>query len=135
MLSLLRILIADDNEAIRNGLCSVLESRSGWVVCGQAVDGRDAVEKAFELKPDMILVDVSMPNLNGFEVARCIHERLPDCGILVVTEQDSRFMAHLSPQPGVSGYVVKSRITLDLLSAVEAASKHLPPRIAGSKTA
>lgn len=79
----LRILIADDNEAIRNGLRSVLESRSGWVVCGQAVDGRDAVEKAFELEPDMILVDVSMPHLNGFEVARCIHERLPDCGILV----------------------------------------------------
>lgn len=131
----LRILIADDNEAIRNGLRSVLESRSGWVVCGQAVDGRDAVEKAFELEPDMILVDVSMPHLNGFEVARCIHERLPDCGILVVTEQDSRFMAHLSPQPGVSGYVVKSRITLDLLSAVEAARKQLPSSVTTMKTA
>ncbi|HEV2402433.1 MAG TPA: response regulator transcription factor [Candidatus Sulfotelmatobacter sp.] len=131
----LRILIADDNEAIRNGLRSVLESRSGWVVCGQAVDGRDAVEKAFELEPDMILVDVSMPHLNGFEVARCIHERLPDCGILVVTEQDPRFMVHLSPQPGVSGYVVKSRITLDLLSAVEAARKQLPSSVTTMKTA
>lgn len=135
MPSPLRILVADDNEAIRNGLCTVLESRSGWVVCGLAVDGRDAVEKAIELKPDMILVDVSMPHLNGFEVARCIHERMPDCGVLVVTEQDSRFIAHLSPQPGVSGYVAKSRITLDLLSAVEAASKQLPPSIPGSKTA
>ena len=127
-------MVADDNEAIRNGLCTVLESRSGWVVCGQAVDGRDAVEKAFELRPDMILVDVSMPHLNGFEVARCIHERMPDCGILVVTEQDPRFTAHLSPQPGVSGYVAKSRITLDLLSAMEAASKQLPPSIPASKT-
>jgi two-component system, NarL family, response regulator NreC len=135
MPSLLRILIADDNEAIRNGLCTVLESRAGWVVCGQAVDGRDAVEKAFELKPDMLLVDVSMPNLNGFEVARCIHERLPDCGVLVVTEQDSGVMAHLSPQFGVSGYVVKSRITLDLVSAVEAARKRSPPSVPASKTA
>ena len=109
--------------------------RSGWVVCGQAKDGRDAVEKAFELEPDMILVDISMPHLNGFEVARCIHERLPDCGILVVTEQDSRFMTHLSPQPGVSGYVVKSRITLDLVSAVEAARKQLPPAVPATKTA
>ena len=131
----LRILVADDNEAIRNGLCTVLESRSGWVVCGVAVDGRDAVEKAIGLKPDMILVDVSMPHLNGFEVARCVHERMPDCGVLVVTEQDSGFMAHLSPQPGVSGYVAKSRITLDLLSAVEAASRRLPPFAPRSKSA
>lgn len=131
----LRILVADDNETIRNGLCSLLESRSEWVVCGLAVDGRDAVEKAIELKPDMILVDVSMPHLNGFEVARCIHERMPDCGILIVTEQDSRFMARLPRQPGVSGYVAKSRIILDLVSAVEAASKHLPPTVPASKTA
>lgn len=85
---------------------------------------------------DIIMVaTVSMPHLNGFEVARYIHERMPDCGVLVVTEQDSRFMTHLSPQPGVSGYVAKSRITLDLLSAVEAASKRLPTSINGSKTA
>jgi two-component system, NarL family, response regulator NreC len=74
----------------------------GWVVCGQAVDGRDAVEKAIAVKPDMILVDVSMPHLNGFEVARCVHELVPDCGILVGTEQDPHFMALLSPQPGAS---------------------------------
>ena len=135
MPSPLRLLIADDNAAIRSGLCSVLESRSEWVVCGQAIDGRGAVEKAFELEPDMILVDVSMPHLNGFEVARCIHERLPHCGILVVTEHDPRFMAHLSPQPGVSGYVAKSRIALDLLSAVEAARKPLTPAVPTTKTA
>lgn len=122
----LRILVADDNETIRNGLSSALESRSGWVVCGQAVDGKDAVEKAIQLKPDVILVDISMPCLNGFEVARSVHERIPECGILVVTEQDPRFLAQLPPQPGVSGYVVKSRITLDLLSAVEALSRHSP---------
>ena len=123
MPSSLRILVADDNEQIRNGLCSALEARSGWIVCGRAVDGMDAVQKAVDLKPDVILVDLSMPGLNGFEAAECIHEQVPDVEILVVTEHDSKTLEHLSPQPGVRGYVVKSRLELDLIPAVEAASK------------
>ena len=122
----LRILVADDNETIRNGLCSVLETRSEWVVCGRAVDGTDAVQKAAELRPDIVLVDVSMPGLNGFEAAACIHEELPDAEILIVTEHDSRTFEYLPPQPGVRGYVVKSQIQRDLIRAVEAASKHQP---------
>ena len=122
----LRILVADDNEMIRNGLCAVLEGRSGWVVCGHAVDGPDAVRKAAELKPDIILVDVSMPELNGFEAAACIHEQIPDAEILIVTEHDSSTLDQLPQLPGVRGYVVKSRIQRDLISAVEAASKHQP---------
>jgi CheY-like chemotaxis protein len=90
--------------------------------------------KATQLKPDVILVDLSMPRLNGFEVARCIHEQLTDCEILVVTEQDPCFMEHLSPKAGVSGYVVKSRISLHLLSALEAASRRLPSSVPASKT-
>lgn len=122
----LRILVADDNEMIRNGLCAVLETRSGWIVCGCAVDGKDAVQKAAELKPDVILVDVSMPGLNGFEAAERIHERVPDAEILIVTEQDSSMLDQLPQLPGVRGYVVKSRITSDLISAVDAVSKHRP---------
>jgi DNA-binding NarL/FixJ family response regulator len=122
----LRILVADDNEMIRNGLCAVLETRSGWIVCGCAVDGTDAVQKAAELKPDVILVDVSMPGLNGFEAAECIHEQVPDAEILIVTEQDSSMLDQLPRLPGVRGYVVKSRITSELILAVEAASKHRP---------
>jgi len=133
--SSVRILVADDNEIVRSGLCSVLESRAGWVVCAQATDGREAVQKALELKPDVILVDVSMPQLNGFEVARCIHERMPDSEILVVTEHDPRVVASIGPQPGVRGYIVKSRIALDLISAVESASKHLPLSTTASKIA
>ncbi|HET9132044.1 MAG TPA: response regulator transcription factor, partial [Terriglobia bacterium] len=64
-----QILVADDNEAVRNALCSVLESQEGWTVCGEAADGNDAFKKAIELRPDVILVDVSMPCLNGFETA------------------------------------------------------------------
>jgi DNA-binding NarL/FixJ family response regulator len=126
MLASLRILVADDSETIRNGLCSVLEARSGWVICGRAVDGRDAVQKAVALRPDIILVDVSMPGLNGFEVAACIHEQVPESEILIVTEHDSRTLECLPSQPGVRGYVVKSRIAHDLIPAVEAASKHQP---------
>ena len=122
----LRILVADDNDAVRNGLCSVLERRSGWLVCGRAVDGTDAVQQAIELRPDVILVDVSMPGLNGFEVAESIHEQIPDAEVLIVTEQDARILEKLPPQPGVRGYVVKSRIERDLVLAVEAASKHEP---------
>ncbi|MGH9738788.1 MAG: response regulator [Candidatus Acidiferrales bacterium] len=92
----------------------------------EASDGRDAVEKAIELRPDVVLVDISMPELNGLEVARCIHERLPQSEILIVTEHDLRFLAHVPPQPGVRGYVVKSRFGRDLVSAVDAASKHRP---------
>ena len=120
----LRILIADDNEKIRSGLCAALEARSGWVVCGRAIDGTDAVQKAVELRPDIVLVDVSMPGLNGFEAAERIHEQIPDAEILIVTEHDSRTLKHLPAQPGVRGYVVKSRLEHDLIPAVEAASKH-----------
>lgn len=122
----LRILVADDNETMRNGLCAILEDRSGWIVCGRAVDGRDAVQKAAELKPDIILVDVSMPGLNGFEAAACIHEQIPDAEILLVTEHDFSTLDQLPQLPGVRGYVVKSQIVRDLISAVEAASKHQP---------
>lgn len=124
MPSSLRILVADDNEKIRNGLCSALEARSGWIVCGCAVDGMDAIQKAIDLKPDIVLVDVSMPGLNGFEVAERIHRQRPDIEILIVTEHDSSTLEHLPPQPGVRGYVVKSQIVHDLIPAVEAASRH-----------
>ena len=123
---LVRILVADDSELIRSGLCSVLQSRAGWIVCGEARDGKEALEKAIQLKPDVILVDVSMPHLNGFAAARCIHEQVPSSEILIVTEHDSRTLASLPSQPGVRGYVVKSRISVDLIHAVEAASKHQP---------
>ena len=126
MPSSLRILVADDNEKIRNNLCSALETRLGWIVCGRAVDGMDAVEKAVDLKPDIVLVDISMPGLNGFEAAGCIHEQVPNAEILIVTEHDSSTLDQLPQLPGVRGYVVKSRIQRDLILAVEAASKHQP---------
>ncbi len=128
-----RILVADDNDLMRRALCSLLQSRAGWTICGEAKDGTDAVEKAIQLKPDVILVDLSMPHLNGFEVAKSIHGQMPDSKILVATEQESGLLARLPCQPGVHGYVVKSRIGLDLISAVEAASSHQFPAQTGDE--
>jgi DNA-binding NarL/FixJ family response regulator len=121
----IRILVADDNEQMRAGLCALLQSRPGWVVCGEAIDGKDAVEKATALRPDVILIDMSMPHLNGLESARCIHEQMPQAEILIVTEHDSRTLAHMPLSAGVRGYLRKSRLDSDLITAVEAASKHL----------
>lgn len=90
------------------------------------MDGEDALEKAIKLKPDVVLVDMSMPHLNGFEVSARIHEQIPKTEILIVTEHDARTLAHIPSQPGVRGYVLKSRIERDLIPAVEAASQHRP---------
>lgn len=120
----IRILVADDNELMRGGLCALLRSRPGWIVCGEAEDGQDAVEKAISLQPDVVLADISMPQLNGFEAARCIHEQVPHVEILIVTEHDSRMLAHMPVPTGVRGYLMKSQLDRDLIPAVEAASEH-----------
>lgn len=117
----MRILVADDNDLMRSGMCSLLRSHAGWIVCGEAENGADAIQKAIALEPDVILLDVSMPQLNGFEAARFIHQRMPGSKILVVTEHDAKTLEKLPPQPGVCGYVMKSRLHFDLISAVEAA--------------
>jgi DNA-binding NarL/FixJ family response regulator len=125
--SSIRILIADDNELMRSGLRSLLlQEERGWLICGEAKNGTEAVSEAIRLNPDVILVDISMPDMNGFEVASCIHERLPSSEILIVTEHDSRSFAHVGTQVGIRGYVMKSRAGRDLVSAVEAASEHRP---------
>jgi DNA-binding NarL/FixJ family response regulator len=118
-----KILIADDSEVLRNSLRSFLESHPGWTVCGEAVDGRDAVEKAAALQPDVILLDISMPNLDGFEAARRIHQSRPDAQIIFVTQHDSHEMAVRAAQAGARCYISKSHIIRELVPAVEAAAR------------
>jgi DNA-binding NarL/FixJ family response regulator len=88
-LGLLRILIADDHEVARKGIRSLLESHAGWEVCGEARDGREAVECATKLKPDVLLLDIGMPNLNGLDATRQILKIIPDARILILTVHDS----------------------------------------------
>lgn len=119
----MRILIADDNEVVRCAMRALLEAQSGWTVCGEAADGRDAIEKAIELRPDLVLVDVSMPGSSGVEAAKSIREKLPRCEILLVAEHDASVMIQMVALAGAGGFVLKSRMAHDLIPAVKAA-KH-----------
>ena len=83
--SLIRVLLVDDHEVVRRGVRSVLAARTDFEVCGEAVDGQDGVEKAKLLRPDVVVMDVSMPKLNGFEATRLIHNLLPDIGVLILS--------------------------------------------------
>ena len=117
---MLRILIADDHELARRGIRSVLESHGGWEVCGEAKDGREAVELAANLKPDLILLDIGMPNLNGLEAARQILAVSPNLAILILTMHDTDSVVREVLRAGARGFVLKSDAGRDLIAAVEA---------------
>jgi len=129
----MRILIADDHEYVRQGVRVLLQSRRGWKVCGEAVDGRDAVEKAKQLKPDVIVMDVSMPNLNGLDATREIRRVLPETGVLVLSQHSSPGMMKAALKAGAQGYVVKSSASRDLIAALESIGQpETSPRIAST---
>jgi DNA-binding NarL/FixJ family response regulator len=119
-LSLLRILIADDHEVARKGIRSLLESHAGWEVCGEARDGREAVECATRLNPDVLLLDVGMPNLNGLDATRQILALIPDARILILTVHDSEQVVREVLAAGARGFLLKSDAGRDLVAAVEA---------------
>jgi PAS domain S-box-containing protein len=114
-----RILIADDHELVRRGVRSVLRTCSDLEICGEAVDGKDAVEKAQQLIPDLIVMDVSMPNLNGIEATREIRRLLPRVDILVLSQHNSPEMMRQALNAGARGYVIKSTISENLLIGIE----------------
>src|SRR5229473_3577011 len=116
----LRILVADDHEIVRRGLVSLLKSHLGWEVCGEAQDGREAVDKARELRPEVIILDVGMPNLNGLEAARQILRHNPQARVLILTITDTDEVVRAVLDAGARGFVLKSDAARDLVSAVEA---------------
>ena len=122
-----RILIADDSLTVRTGLKMLLALHQDWTVCGEAEDGQDAVKKAAELKPDVILLDISMPALDGLSAAELIRRDAPNAEILIVTHFESLDLARYAAQTGVRAYIAKSRIGTDLEKAIEAASRHQSP--------
>lgn len=119
-LNVLRILIADDHEVARKGIRSLLESHPEWEVCAEASDGREAVECASRLEPDIILLDIGMPNLNGLDAARQILATTPGARILILTVHDSEQVVREVLAVGARGFLLKSDAGRDLLAAVEA---------------
>ncbi len=115
-----RILLADDHEVVRAGLRALLEEQSGWEVVAEAVDGRDAVEKASKLKPDAVVIDIAMPSLNGLEAVRQILKAVPNAKVLVLTMYDSDPLIQQVLQAGARGYLLKSDAGRDLVSAIDA---------------
>jgi DNA-binding NarL/FixJ family response regulator len=117
---MLRILIADDHEVARRGIRSLLESHAGWEVCAEAKDGRETVELASRMKPDLILLDIGMPNLNGLEAARQILAESPETAILILTMHDTDHVVREVLRAGARGFLLKSDAGRDLVTAVEA---------------
>jgi DNA-binding NarL/FixJ family response regulator len=122
----LRILVADDHDLMRRGIRTLLESRPGWQVCGEAQTGREAIAKAEELRPDIVILDLSMPDLNGLEAARRIRKSLASTEILILSMHYSDQLIREIVESGVRGYVIKSDNDRDLLTAVETLGNHKP---------
>lgn len=115
-----RILLADDHEVVRAGLRALLEEQNGWEVVAEAVDGREAVDKAGKLKPDVVVIDIAMPSLNGLEAVRQIVKAVPHTKVLVLTMYDSDPLIQQVLQAGARGYLLKSDAGRDLVSAIDA---------------
>jgi DNA-binding NarL/FixJ family response regulator len=115
-----RILIVDDHEVVRQGVRTILNSRPQWEVCGEAVNGRDAIEQARKLDPDVIIMDITMPEMSGIDATREIARLKLRPAVLVFTMHESKNLAETVREAGARGYVLKSHAARDLLDALEA---------------
>ena len=118
------MLIVDDHEVVRRGVRSLLLTQRDFDVCGEAVDGLDAIEKAKMLLPDLVLMDFSMPNLNGFEATREIRRMLPQTEVIILSQHETSQMATQAFRAGALGYVVKSSVSKNLFTALEKVGRH-----------
>jgi DNA-binding NarL/FixJ family response regulator len=123
---MLRILLADDHEIVRRGLKELLEEQPGWTVCAEAANGREAVDLAAKTRPQVAVLDFSMPELNGLEATRRMRETVPDTEILVFTMHDSDELIRQVLGAGARGYLLKSEATRQLIPAVESLARHKP---------
>jgi DNA-binding NarL/FixJ family response regulator len=119
-----RILLADDHDVVRQGLRKILESHPGWEVCGEASNGREAVKLALALKPEIAVLDLSMPELNGLEATRQIKKAQPETEILIFTMHDDEDLIRDVLVAGARGFVLKSDVGKQLMEAVGALSRH-----------
>jgi DNA-binding NarL/FixJ family response regulator len=122
----LRILIVDDHAVVRRGVRALLESQPGWEVAAEATTGREAVEVAKRLQPDIVVMDLSLPELNGLEATRQLLKQSPRSEVLVLTMHHSEELARDVLQAGARGYVLKSDADENLVAAVESLRQHKP---------
>jgi DNA-binding NarL/FixJ family response regulator len=115
-----RILVADDHEVVRKGLVALLQAQPEWQVVGEAGEGREAVDKAHQLRPDVVILDIGMPNLNGLEATRQILKANPQARVLILTLHDSDQVVREVLDAGARGFLLKSDAARDLVAAVEA---------------
>ena len=120
----LRIFVADDHEVVRRGVCALLTSHCGWEICGEAGDGREAVDNVAHLKPDIVILDICMPGLNGLEATRQILQSDPDQKIAILSITDSEQMIQEALKAGAKAYILKSDAAKDLIAAVEALQRN-----------
>jgi len=120
----LRIFLADDHEVVRSGIRSVLNTQPGWEICGEASNGREAVEKVATLKPDVIVIDIGMPELNGLEATRQIIKNQETAKVLVLTVHESHQVVREVLDAGARGYILKSDAGRDLIAAVQALQRN-----------
>ena len=122
----LRILIADDHDVMREGTRAVIERQSGWEVCGIAATGREAVNQAVALEPDIVVMDMTMPELNGLDAAVQIKRRLPKTEILIFTGNASDQLIRDVFEAGVKSFINKAETHKYLVDAIESLSRHKP---------
>src|ERR1700726_1296947 len=122
----IRILIADDHDLMRRGLRALLESHPGWEICGEAANGREAVALTEELNPDIIILDITMPELNGVDAARRILKTCSNTEVLLLSVHYSDQLIREILEAGIRGYIVKSDSDRDLVIAVESLAKKKP---------
>jgi DNA-binding NarL/FixJ family response regulator len=134
-MSSVRILIADDHPVVRKGLRAMLQAHAGWKVVGEAENGTDAVAKARQLEPDVVILDISMPGLNGFDASREITKAQPSSRVLMFTMHRDQALIGKSLHAGARGYVLKTEADRDLFKALETVMEgrtFLPPDTAGA---
>lgn len=123
-----RILIVDDHDVMRGGLRSLLESRPGWEVCGEAANSSDAVKQAKELRPDVVVLDISMPGANGLEAVPLIRKETPESEVLILSRYEEREMRLKAMEAGARGYVTKSQgLARELLAAIDGIVRERSP--------
>jgi two-component system response regulator NreC len=115
----MKILIADDSEPVRRGVKKILAPSTSWEISGEAKDGAEAVQRAVELLPDLVLLDISMPGLSGFEVARILREKVPAAKIMVMSQHDPAVLLPRALAAGAHACIDKSRLATDLVPAIE----------------